>query len=207
MLADPSLRREPESLEPLIRMEARAFVPYSEIATQALAALVTRPLSVDTGVVRGQVHVVDVRVRASGAKLAAAVTFRAELAWPLPRLRGILDVEAMPVYDGEAQTLRLSDVTVTADVDHVLARAAFAFKRGEIVDALNRMSFDLGPRLRDLRDRLNAGLTGHGLAPGLVLHGHVATLRVTDILLAEELVVVASASGRLRVTSGPQAVG
>jgi hypothetical protein len=32
--------------------------------------------------------------------------------------------------------LRLSDVTVTADVDHVLARAAFAYKRGEIVDAL-----------------------------------------------------------------------
>jgi hypothetical protein len=120
----------------------------------------------------------------------------------LPRVRGVLDLAAVPVYDPETQTLRLSDVTVTADVDHVLARAAFAYKRGEIVDTLAGAALDVQPLLQDLRDRLNAGLSGHELAPGVALLGHVETLRVHDVLLAEELVVVASASGRLRVVSG-----
>lgn len=181
-------------------------MPYSEIAAQALAVLESRPVTVDTGLVRGQLHASEVRVHASGARLAVAVTLQADLAWPLRRIRGILDLSAVPVYDGEAQSLRLSEVMVTADVDHVLARAAFAYKRGEIVDALAGASFDVGPLLQGLRDRLNASLSGHGLAPGVVLQGHVETLRVHDVLLAEELVVVASASGRLRVTSGPRGV-
>jgi hypothetical protein len=204
MVADPSLRREHAVADPMISMEARASVPYSEIAAQAAAALATRPLTVDAKYVRGQLHVRDVRVRPSGVRLEVTVTFHADLAWPLPRVRGTLDVSAMPLYDGETQTVRLSDAKVTADVDHVLARAAFAFKRGEIVEALNGMSFDVAPLLQDLRDRLNASLDGHELAPGVVLQGHVETLRVVDIQLAEELVVVASASGRLRVSLGPR---
>jgi hypothetical protein len=207
MMDDPSHRHEPGLPEPMLTVEARASVPYSEIAAQALAALENRPLAIDAGVVRGRVRASGVRIRASGARLAVAVTVQADLAWPLPRVRGILDLSAVPLYDGDTQTVRLSDVRVTADVDHVLARAAFAFKRGEIVDALNGVSFEAGPLLRDLRDRLNAGLSGHALAPGVVLHGHVETLRVVDILVAQELVVVASASGRLRVTGGPGVAG
>jgi hypothetical protein len=205
MMDDPP-HREPEPPEPMISLEARASVPYDEIAAQALTAIESRPVTVDAGVVRGRLHVVDVRVRASGARLAVAATFQADLAWPLPRVRGTLDLSARPIYDADTQTVRLSDVTVTADVDHVLARAAFAFKRAEIVDALNGLSLEAGPMLQDLRARLNAGLSGHELAPGIVLQGQVETLRVIDILLAEELVVVASASGRLRVTSGPRVV-
>jgi hypothetical protein len=182
-------------------------MPYSEIATQALAVLERRPVTVDARFLRGQVHVSGVRIHASGARLAVAVTFQADLAWPLPRVRGVLDLTAVPVYDGETETLRLSDVTVTADVDHVLARAAFGFKRDQIVDALRGASFDVGPLLRDLRDRLNASLSGHGVAPGVALSGHVETMRVHDILLAEELVVVASASGRLRVIVDPRVAG
>jgi hypothetical protein len=203
MVAD---RSEHEVPEPRIRIDVRASVPYSEIAAQALAVLESRPVTVDTGLVRGQAHVRDVRVHASGARLAVAVTLQADLAWPLPRLRGTLALSATPVYDAETQTLRLSDVTVTADVDHVLARAAFAYKRGEIVDALAGASLDVGPVLRDLRDRLNTSLSGHRPAPGVALQGHVETLRVHDVLLADELVVVASASGRLRVIVDPRSV-
>jgi hypothetical protein len=192
--------REHEVPEAMIRVEVRASVPYSEIAAQALAVLERRPVAVDTRFVRGQLHVRDVRVHASGARLAVAVSLQGDLAWPLPRVRGTLALSATPVYDAETQTLRLSDVTVTADVDHVLARAAFAYKRGEIVDALAGASFDAGPLLRDLRDRLNASLSGGGSAAGVALQGHVETMRVHDVLLAEELVVVASASGRLRVS-------
>jgi hypothetical protein len=204
MAADPPLPPEHEAPQPRISVEVRTSVPYSEIAAQALAVLERRPVPIDAGFVRGQVHATDVRIHASGARLAVAVTLRADLAWPLPRVRGVLDLAAVPVYDPETQTLRLSDVAVTADVDHVLARAAFAYKRGEIVDTLASAALDVQPLLQDLRDRLNAGLSGHELAPGVALLGHVETLRVHDILLADELVVVASASGRLRVVSGPR---
>ena len=76
---------------------------------------------------------------------------------------------------------RLSDVSFTADVDHVLARAAIAHKRREIIDALTGVSVEVEPLLRDLRDRLNAGLSDHRLAPGVALRGHVETMRVNDI--------------------------
>jgi hypothetical protein len=203
MVAD---RPEQESSEPRIRVEVRASVPYAEIAAQALAVLESRPVSVDTRFVRGQLHVRDVRVHASGARLVVALSLHGDLAWPLPQVRGTLELCATPVYDAEAQTLRLSDVTVTADVDHVLARAAFAYKRGEIVDALAAASFDVAPLLRDLRDRLNASLSGLGSAPGVAPRGRVETMRVHDVLLAEDLIVVASASGRLRLIGEPRDV-
>lgn len=194
------------SPEPMISMVVRASVPYSDVAALALAAIERKPVTFEARFVRGQVHVSDVLIRPSGAQLAVAVTVLADLAWPLPRVRGVLDFAATPVYDGETQALRLSDVSLTADVDHVLARAAFAFKRSEIVDALDAVSLDVEPWLRDLRDRLNASLSGSGLAPGVALRGHVETMRVDDILIAEELVVVASATGRLRATVDPPAV-
>ena len=190
----------------MISVVVRASVSYAAIAAQALAAMQSNPYTIDTGLVRGKVHVSDVLVRPLGAQLAVAVTIRADLAWPLPRVHGIVNLSATPVYDGETQTLRLNDVSFTGDVDHVLARAALAFKRGDIVDALEKASVDFEPLLRDLRDRLNASLTGHGLAPRVALQGHVETMRVDDILLAEELVVVASASGQLRVTIDPPVV-
>jgi hypothetical protein len=190
----------------MIRMEVRASVPYSEIATLALAAMKSRPVAVGAGFVRGDVHVSDVRIHPSGARLEVAVTFVADLAWPLPRVRGVLGLSATPVYDAETQSLRLGDVSTTADVDHVLARAALALKRREIVDALADLSLDLEPLLRGLRDRTNASLS-HGLAPGVALQGQVETMRVDDILLGEELVVVASAAGRIGVTTDPPNTG
>lgn len=93
--------------------------------------------------------------------------------------------------------MRLSDVAITGDVDHVLARAALAIKRRAIVDALNDVSLDLEPVLRDLKARLNASLSGYGFAPNAALHGQVETMHVDDILVAEELIVVASAFGEL----------
>ncbi|MCA1789349.1 MAG: DUF4403 family protein [Thioalkalivibrio sp.] len=155
------------------------------------------------GFVRGLLHISDVLVRPLGAQLTVAVTFQADLAWPLPLVRGVVKVSATPVYDGETQSLRLGDVSITGDVDHVLARAALAFKRRDIIDALNDFSFDLEPVLRDLH-RLNASLSGHGVAPNAALQGQVETMRVDDILVAEELIVVASASGQLRVIMDPR---
>jgi hypothetical protein len=192
--------------EPMISVEVRVSVPYADIAALALSAMESRPVPVDAGVVRGRVHVSDVRIRPSGPRLAVAVTFLADLAWPLPRVRGVLDLTGTPVYDGETQSVRLSEVAFTADVDHVLARAALAVKRREILDALDGLSLGVEPLLRDLRDRTNTSLSGHRLAPGVVLQGHVETIRVNDVRLAEELVVVASASGQLRVIIDPPAV-
>jgi hypothetical protein len=187
----------------MITIEVRASVPYAEIAAQAAAALAIRPMPVDARFVRGHVHVMDVQIRPSGARLAVAVTFRADLDRPLPRVRGVLRLSATPVYDSEAQTVRLSDVTVAADVDHVLARAALAYKRREIVDALSAVSVEVEPLLRDLRSRLNTGPANHRVAPGVTLQGHVETMRVLDVLVEEELVVVASATGQLRVIVAP----
>jgi hypothetical protein len=187
----------------MISVVVRASVPYSEIATQALVAIERRPMTIDTRFLKGQVRVDDLLIRPSGAQLAVAVTLVADLAWPLPRVRGTLDLAATPAFDGPSQTLRLRDVSVTADIDHVLARAAFVYKRGEIVEALRDLSLEVEPLLRDLRDRLNSSLTGHALAPGVELHGQVETMRVEDLLVAEELVIVASASGRLRVSVAP----
>lgn len=187
----------------MIRIEVRASVSYAAIAAQALAAIQSNPYRIDAGLVRGQVHVSDVVVRPSGVQLTVTVALRAELAWPVPVVRGVVKVSGTPVYDGTTQRLRLSDVSITGDVDHVLARAALALKRRAIVDALNAFSLDLEPVLRELRDRLNASLSGRGLAPNVALQGHVETMRVDDILLAEALVVVASASGQLRVLIDP----
>lgn len=187
----------------MIRMVVRASVSYAAIAAQALAAFERHPYAIDAGLVRGRVSISDVLVRPLDAQLTVAITFRADLARPLPRVRGILNVSATPVYDGETQRLRLSDVSITGDVDHLLARAALALKRRAIVDALNDVSLDLEPVLRGLRDRLNASLSGHGFAPNVALGGHIATMRVDDILVAEELIVVASASGQLRVIIDP----
>ncbi len=187
----------------MISMVVRASVSYAAIAAQALAAFERKPYAIDAGIVRGQMSISDVLVRPLGAQLSVAITFQADLARPLPRVRGILNVAATPVYDGETQRLRLSDVSITGDVDHLLARAALAFKRRAIVDALNDVSLDLEPVLRDLRDRANASLSGHGVAPNVALQGHVETVRVDDILVAEQLIVVASASGQLRVIIDP----
>jgi len=187
----------------MITIEVRASVPYAEIAAQALAALESRPVAVDTRFVRGQVHVRDVHIHPSGARLAVAVTVRADLNWPLPRVHGVLKLSTTPVFDDESQTLRLSDVSFTADVDHVLARAAIAHKRQEIIDTLNGVSVEVEPLLRDLRDRLNAGLSDHRLAPGVAMRSHVETMRVNDILISEALVVVASASGQVHVSTDP----
>lgn len=189
--------------DPMITIEVRAAVPYSEIAAQALAALESRPVTVDTRFVRGHVHVSELHIHPSGARLSVAVTVRADLNWPLPQVRGVLNLSATPVYDDESQTLRLSDVSITADVDHVLARAAIAHKRREIIDALNGVSVEVEPLLRDIRDRLNTGLSDHRVAPGIALRGQVETIRVNEILLSEALVVVASASGQLRVRTTP----
>ena len=185
----------------MITIEVRASVPYAEIAAQALAALEGRPVPVATRFVRGHVRVRDVHIHPSGARLAVAVTFRADLNWPLPRVRGVLNLSATPIYDDESQTLRLSDVSFTADVDHVLARAAIAHKRREIIDTLRGVSVEVEPVLRDLRDRLNTGLSDHRLAPGVALRGHVETMRVNGILLSEALVVVASATGQVHVST------
>lgn len=187
----------------MIRMVVRVSVSYAAIAAQAMAALEHEPYPIDTRFVRGQVHVTDVQVRPSGAQLAAAVTLDADLAWPLPRVRGVVTVSGTPVYDAEAQSVRLRDVAITGDVDHVLARAALAIKRREIVDALSAFSFDLGPVLLDLRERVNAGLSGHEVAPNATLHGQVETMRVDELVVGEELTVVASASGQLRVSLDP----
>jgi hypothetical protein len=187
----------------MISIEVRASVPYSEIAAQVVAALESRPVTVDAAFIRGTVRVSEVVIHPSGAQLAVAVTLLADLAWPLPRVRGVLNLTATPVYDGETQTLRLREVAFTADVDHVLARAAFALRRGEIVDKLNAVAVDVEPLLQDLRDRLNVSLTDHVVAPGVALRGQVETMRVDDIRLAEELVVVASVSGQLRMIVDP----
>ncbi len=190
----------------MISVEVRASVPYSELAAQAWAALERRPVPVDAGLVRGSLRVSDVRIRPLGPQLVVAVTLIADLAWPLPRVHGVLNLSATPLFDPDAQTLRLSDVALTAEVDHALARAAFAYKRREIVDALRGVSFEVEPMVHRLRDRLNTNLAEAALAPGVALQGHVETMRVTDIRLADELVVVASASGRLRVVIAPRAV-
>ena len=163
----------------MIRMEVRVSVPYAAIAAQALALR-------------------EVHVRPSGPQLTVAVAFRAELAWPAPLVRGTLRVAGTPIYDAATQRLRLSDVSITGDVDHVLARAALAYKRRALVDALSGFSLDLEPVLRRLRDRSNAGLAGRDLAPNVALRGHVETMRVDEILLADELILVASASGDVR---------
>jgi hypothetical protein len=190
----------------MITIEVRVSIPYEEIAAQALAVLESRPVPVDTRFVRGHVHVRDVHIHPSGARLTVAVTVRADLNWPLPRFRGVLNLSAAPVYDDESQTLRLSDVSFTADVDHVLARAAIAHKRQEIIDTLKGVSVEVEPLLRDLRDRLNTGPSDHRFAPGVALRGHVETMRVHDIVLAEALVVVASASGQVHVSTDPPPV-
>lgn len=187
----------------MIHIEVRASVPYATIAAQALALFEREPYAIDAGLVRGPVHVSDVVVRPSGEQLTVAVSVRAELAWPLPLVRGVVEVSGTPVYDGDAQRLRLSDVSVTGDVDHVLARAALALKRRAIVDALEGFSLDLEPVLRDLRDRLNASLSGRGLAPNVALQGRVEMMRVDDVLVDEALIVVASASGRLSTIIDP----
>lgn len=188
----------------MISVVVRASVSYAAIAAQALAAFESRPHTIDAGLVRGKVHVSDVIVRPLGAQLTVAITFQADMKWPLPRVRGIVNLSATPVYDADTQRLRLSDVAITGDVDHVLARAALASKRRGIVDALNDVLFDFEPVLRDLRDRLNAGLSGSGIAPKVALQGRVETMHVDDIILAEELIVVASASGQLRVIMDPR---
>lgn len=187
----------------MISLVVRASVSYAALAAQALAAFESNAYAIHAGPVRGQVHVSDVLVRPSGAQLTVAVTFRADVAWPLPRVRGTVNVEATPVYDGETQRLRLSDVSVTDAVDPVLARAALAVTRRRIVDALGDFSLDLEPVLRDLRDRLNASLSGYGVAPKVALHGQIETMRVDDVLVEEELIVVASASGQLRLVFDP----
>lgn len=187
----------------MISLMVRASVSYPALAAQALAAFESNPFSIHAGPVRGQVHISDVLVRPSGARLMVTMTFRADVTWPMPRVRGTVNVEATPVYDGETQRLRLSDVSVTGAVDPVLARAALAITRRRIVDALSGSSLDLEPVLRDLRDRLNANLSDYGVAPKVALHGQVETMRVDDIHLEEELIVVASASGQLRVVFDP----
>ncbi len=187
----------------MISMVVRASVPYAAIAAQVLAVIERHPYSIDAGIVRGQVHVSDVLVRPLGAQLEVAVAFRADVAWPLPRVRGTVKVKATPVYDGDTQRLRLRDVSVTGAVDPVLARAALAATRHRIVDALSDFSLDLEPVLRDLRDRLNANLSGYGVAPKVALDGRIETMRVDDVLLEEALIVVASASGQLRVVFDP----
>lgn len=188
----------------MISIEVRVSISYAALAAQALVAFESNPYTIDEGVVRGRVHVSDVLVRPSGAQVAVAVTFQADLAWPLPNVHGIVNVLGTPVYDRETQRLRLSDVSITGEIDHVLARAALAFKRRAIVDALNEFSLDLEPVLRDLRDRSNASLSGYGIAPNAALQGQIETMRVDDILVAEELIVVASASGELRVIIDPR---
>ena len=182
----------------MISLVVRVSVPYAAIAEQLSAFVERDPYPITAGLVRGRVHVSDVLVRPSGARLTVDVSFRAELAWPVPVVRGVLHVSGTPVYDASTQRLRLSDVSITGDVDHVLARAALAFKRRAIEGALTAFSLDLEPVLRDLRDRLNASLSGRGLAPNVPIQGQVETMRVDEILVAEELIVVASASGHVR---------
>lgn len=187
----------------MISLVVRASVSYAALAAQALAVLESKPYSIHAGPVRGQVHIRDVHVRPSGAQLTVAVALRADMAWPLPRVHGTVDVEATPVYDGKTQRLRMRDVAVTGTVDPVLARAALAVARRRIVDALSDFSLDLEPVLRDLGDRLNANLSGYGVAPKVALHGRIEAMRVDDVLLEEELIVLASASGQLRLVLDP----
>lgn len=183
----------------MIRIEVRTSIPYDTIAAQVSGALERTPYTIATRLVRGQVHVRDVAVRPSGKRLVVTATLDAALAWPLPRVRGVVHVSGTPVYDAEAQTLRLGDVSIAGDVDHVLARAALAFKRRAVADAIADFTLDLESVLGELRKRLNDALAGHVVAPSATLHGHVETLRVDDVLLEASLTVVASASGRLGV--------
>ena len=68
----------------------------------------------------------------------------------------------------------------------------------EIVDALDAFAFDLGPVLHDLHERPNASLSDRDATPTTAVRGRIETLRVDDLLLGEEVTVVASASGDLR---------
>jgi hypothetical protein len=183
----------------MIRIEVRAAVPYAVIAEHATAAMKRRPILVDEGLVRGQVRVEDVRVEPSGAQLTVTVRFVADLAWPLPRVRGSVRLTGTPVFDEGAQSLRLRDVAFAGDVDHFLARAALAVKRRSIVDTLTGRSLDLGPILGTLRARINTVMDGHRPVTDVAVDGAVDVLRVDDIVVAEDLIVVASAAGRLRV--------
>lgn len=183
----------------MIRLEVRAALPYAEIAAQVLAYLKGRPIPVDQGPVRGQLRVEDVRIRPSGGHLAVTVGFVADLAWPLPQVRGSVHGTARPDFDEATQSVRLRDVALTADVDPVLARAVFASRRRRMQEALADLSLDVQPTLERLRDGVNAGLAGPRRTPGVAVEGAVDAVRVEGILVSDDLIVVASATGRLRV--------
>ncbi len=106
-----------------------------------------------------------------------------------------------PVFDADAERVELTDVDLKLATRSALAKTVGWLLRGRIKRALNRK---VGEKSHDAllaaRQKLNDGLSGRALAPGVRARGRADKLTVDEIVLSPAgLGVTLSFRGNLRV--------
>lgn len=187
---------------PKVEIRLPAFADYDLISDQAADLLRDQTFPIEAGSLRGTVRVNDVAVYPAGSRLALRVTLHADLASPFPDVRASATLVATPVLDEATQTLTLTDVAYTADIDNIIARALLALRRAEVAETLESLTLDLSPVAEQARGELSAALNDVEFEPGVRVTGSVDEVAVTDLTLTEKLSLTAIVTGQVTASMG-----
>ena len=143
-----------------------------------------------------------IRVRPYGEGLLLETTVSVETDYLSgTTARGTLYVLAEPKLNAKAQTLTLENVKLETDSQNVLFSMAGKAAEPLLLDAVSRrIPFDLGPKLKELRDGSENALSALS-SENISVTGKVNRVRITRLDVGpEHLRLLLTAEGRMRAT-------
>lgn len=182
-----------------VELRVPVRLPYPALSQAATRAARERPLTLPLPF-SPTLRVISVTVTPRGTALNAAVTLR--ISGPLGLdLQATADVMGTPILDPSGHLVTLRDVTVTTRRAGLTGRVLgwLADQRAQAYLA-RAARFDLTPQLRQAQRQLQERLP-FTPAPGVELAGTVGPLRLNELRVTPEaLVVLATASGQVQGT-------
>lgn len=147
-----------------------------------------------------------IRIRPHGERLLLETTVAVETDHLYGTgTKGILYVLAEPKLNPKAQTITLENVKLETDSQNVLFSMAGKAAEPLLLEAVSRrIPFDLGPKLEELRDRLENAISALS-SENVSVTGKVSRVRIMRLDVGpEHLRLVLTAEGRVR--AGVQAI-
>ncbi len=198
VLADlPPLQPLPDSLAGgIFQINLPVSISYAEARNLASQAVVRKDFAVQE---RVNVRVRDVDLYGHGPRLVARVDFDAGVSETVVGTRGRVFLLGQPVYDAEAQVIRIDSFDYDVHSRLALAEAAdLVFREDLLAFTRERLVLPLADRIEQARALLEEALRGRTIGRHIVLDGTVTELVPGDLYLGPDgLHVDVVARGRL----------
>ena len=174
-----------------------ALLDYKTLERTLAEEVVGKSLGENVSVV---IKAIRVRPHGEGLLLETKVSVEADILSGT-EARGTLYVLAEPKLNAKAQTITLENVKLDVDSQNVLFSMAGKAAEPLLLEAVSRrIPFDLGPKLKELRDGAENALSALS-SENVSVTGKVRRVRITRLDVGpEHLRLVLTAEGRARAT-------